>query len=476
MWWLVLVLAQVQAPEPGLPPKRPNQILGLLDQARGLAPEFSADTLLRLAGSRLISETKWKRELIEEAFRSSSHAQLPYKRRGGVHTDTRPSHEAWDNGLEALTLQTRAVGAMIPLDPLRARAMYEEIVLPDLPNPTCQDVLTPNVDAWYETALRVLERGYTDKERQKGEPLHLLESKVQTMQAPEQAPAVGKLILDAKVSPAERQQLLTGFAVALDRVKGSDRVYAPTEFELLRTLSSVLRAGYNINALMPAMRNYIVRQVSGPRCTENLSGKGPGNSVRDFNAVVDRLNASGADYKRISPEESKPLKDDGAYKLDNFWQSARSKQVLDALKWLNHGNRDLPGDKRFWTLEERSTMEWNSHYVDTLKLIEGWKEDEEPSPEDYFAMKAQVYMLLAQLVPPGKARDNALGTYRVFLEQSYFLIENHNFWFTDVRFMLDNARRARDSGDKDWMLDELTRSANPVIALYAQLEKLIPAK
>jgi hypothetical protein len=41
--------------------------------------------------------------------------------------------------------------------------------------------------------------------------------------------------------------------------------------------------------------------------------------------------------------------------------------------------------------------------------------------------------------------------------------------------MLNNARSAKDFRDKDWMLDELSRSANPVIALYARLEKLIPA-
>lgn len=231
-----------------------------------------------------------------------------------------------------------------------------------------------------------------------------------------------------------------------------------------------------MGSIVPAMRGYIVRQVSGPRCSENAAEKGPGTSVRDFNALVDRLNASGADYKKISPEESKPSKDEGGYRVDEFWQSGRSKQILECLRWLNHGNRNLPDDKRFWTLEERSTMEWNSHYVDMLKLIEGWKEDEESSRENFCAMKAHVYMQLAQLVPPGKARDNAMGMYRAFLEQSYFLIENHNFWFTDVDFMLSTARHSKDSKDKEWMLDELSRSANPVIALYAQLEKLIPAK
>jgi hypothetical protein len=288
------------------------------------------------------------------------------------------------------------------------------------------------------------------------------------MQAPEQVPPVSRLILNAHVSGDERKKLLGGFAVALDRVKGSDRVYARSEFELARMLAGVLRTGDNLGALVPAMRSYIVRQVSGARCAGTKSGAA--DSVRDFNLLMEQLNASGADYKKISPEEAKPSKDEEAYQDDQFWKSARSKQVLAALQWLNHGNRDLPEDRRYWTLEERSTMEWTVHYLDVLKLIEGWKPEEEPSPEDYYAMKSQVYLQLVQLVPPGKARDNALGNHRSFLEQSWFQIENHNFWFTDVALLL------KDTRDREWRLSELSRSANPVIALYAQLEKLIPAK
>ena len=54
---------------------------------------------------------------------------------------------------------------------------------------------------------------------------------------------------------------------------------------------------------------------------------------------------------------------------------------MSALKWLNHGNRDLPGDSRFFTPEERATEEWNAHFVDALTLIEGWKESEEIRPK-----------------------------------------------------------------------------------------------
>jgi len=160
--------------------------------------------------------------------------------------------------------------------------------------------------------------------------------------------------------------------------------------------------------------------------------------------------------------------------MDGFWQSPRSKQVLEALRWLNHGNRNLPDNMRFWSLEERSTNEWTGRFYDILKLIEGWKEDEEPSREEYFAMKAQTYGSLARLAPPGKARDTAMGQYLQFLEQTYFLIENHNYWFTDLAFMLREARNTIDAANREWILSELARSANPVIAVYTQLTKMEP--
>jgi len=110
MWWLVVaLLAAQEVDRPKQEVDRPKEVLGLIDQSRALPPEFCADTLLKIAGSPLVSDAKWKRELIEEAFRTAAHAQLPYRRRTGPYTDERSTHEAWTNGIEGLTLQTRAV-------------------------------------------------------------------------------------------------------------------------------------------------------------------------------------------------------------------------------------------------------------------------------------------------------------------------------------------------------------------------------
>jgi len=465
---LVLPLFQAQAVAP--PPKRPSDLLALTDQARALPPEFCADVLLRLVATGRVQESKWKRELIEEAFRAGAHAQLPYRRRGGVHTDTRQSHEAWDNKLEALTLQSRAVQAMTPIDPLRARAMFDEIAFPELPNPDCKEALTPQLDIYYLAATNVFPAGFTPKEIEKEDHVRFLKRLIGSMRSPAQTGLVFLMLEIVKPTAEQKQALFGMYAAALDRVSGSSRAFADR-----LVVPAAMRRSPNetMPAMATAIRNYIVRHLSGARCSDTLPKDGkPEPLVEQFNSLLAGVNLP--DIKPISAEEVQPLKVEGTFKLDEFWQSPRSKQVLERLRWLTHGNRDMPGDKRFWTLEERSANEWTARYYDTFKLIEGWKEDEEPSREEYFAMKAGTYGSLARLAPPGKARDTAMGQYLQFLEQTYFLIENHNYWFTDLSFRLSEARTTKDAANRAWILSELGRSANPVIATYAQLTRMEP--
>ena len=60
----------------------PPEFQALADRARGLPPEFTADVLLRLAVSPQVTDAKWKRGLIEDAFLSAAGAPQPYRLRG----------------------------------------------------------------------------------------------------------------------------------------------------------------------------------------------------------------------------------------------------------------------------------------------------------------------------------------------------------------------------------------------------------
>jgi hypothetical protein len=467
-------------------PLLPAETMELIHEARSLDPEFSADSMLRLAGSRVIVEPLWKRQLIEEAFRAGLHAQLPYRKTGEETTDARASRAYWSNGLEALTLQTRAVEAMLELDSQRARAMFDEIPTPAVPALTCQETGAPIFSGYYETAAHIVERSFTAEQRGTLQHIHFLERVIAEMQSPAHVTPTVKLIFKAPVTSEEREELVAAFASMLPRINGTPRVFGSATFQLV-PVSAPVRLPPGVNglpplleaapgqlppqvvatapALLPALRSYIVRHVSGPRCSEDVRARQLPSVVNDFNYLVSALDPGASTYKPISQDEAKPASDAGTYERHYWWQSARSKQVLDALKWLNHGNRNLPGESRFFTLEERTSEEWNTHFVDTLRLIEGWKESEESSAEDWFGMVSEAYEMLAEKAPQGRQRDAAMARYLNFMETHYASIANHNLWFTQLKSLW----RSKDS----WIVEQLAGSANRVMSFYARTHQRI---
>lgn len=459
-------------------PKRSKETLGLIDQARALPPEFSADILIKLAGSQIIPEKQWKKELLEEAFLTGSHAQLPYPRTafgGGV--EARWNQEYARHGLEALSLQVRAVTAMLGLDGPRGAAMFQSIVFPTLEPEKCSDVAVASLAGYFAAAAQVYDRGFTAKEREKEKDLQFLEMVISRMQSPATVSDTLLMIFTVKPNPDRLKRLLTAFAVTLDRVSGGDRAYAATEWAVVPADRPEVR---EVAMLLPAIRSYIVRQVSGPRCSDSIKptrlrlSDGTDvtrpTSVKSFNALAAKVDPGATLLKPITDDEAKPLKDDGTYPPQRVFGSARATQALMALKWLNHGDTN---PVRAWTAEERKSQEWNGHFNDLLKLMEGWKESEEDSPEEYLINVSYTYSPLAAEAPPGPARENVMGRFLNFLETRYAETKNRNLWFNQVDTLLRRAQRDNEPGMRAWILEHLARSSNPIIALYSKMESLL---
>src|SRR5215471_18563996 len=302
---LCLCLAAQETEEP----KRPKETLALIDRARSLPPEFCADVLLKLAESRVIPDAKWKRELIEEAFTVGAHAPLPYQRRAyGQAVESRWSQAYQANGLEALTLETRATEAMLGLDPQRGAAMFADIVYPVVTREKCDDPAVAVVDSYFETANKVFARGFSAKQRQKEEDLHFLERTVARMRSPAEVGPVQRLVFAAKVDAEVRRRLLAAFAVALDGVSGGDRGYGTYETWVVPGYSQVAA---DAPLFFSSLRGYIVRQVSGPRCSDHIVADKLSLSVVRFNAQAGLVDPSASWLKPITADEAKPSKDDG---------------------------------------------------------------------------------------------------------------------------------------------------------------------
>jgi hypothetical protein len=479
----LLHLPLAVAQDPG---SLPSDIRQFIDEARALPPEFSADILLRLSNSSAIGDTASKRQLIEEAFRAAAGAQLPYRRVGAEQTDARASRAYWDNGLESLTLQTRAVEAMIVLDPQRARALFDAIPNPEVPALSCQVTGAPILSAYYQTAATLLERAFTAEQRAKLEHIQFLKDVIGRMRSPVQVTPTVKLIYTSAVSSDERRELVTAFSNMLPVIQGTPRVFGAAMLQMLPVSAPVrLPAGVNparpmleaapgqlpasvvetAPQLVPAMRSFILKHVSGPRCSEDFRQGQPPRVVNDFNYLVSILDPGSSMYKPISVDDLKAASDAGTYDRYVWWASDRSKRVIAALQWLNHGNRNLPGEARFFTEEERKTEEWNAHFVDTLRLIEGWNEIEESSADDWFGMVSESYELLAAKAPPGTQRAAVMARYLNFMETQYPRIASRNLWFTQLK----SQWRSKDA----WIVEQLVKSSNPVMSLYARVNRRI---
>jgi hypothetical protein len=447
--------------------KRPPETLAMVEQASSLPREFSADTLLRLANSSLVQESKWKKELVEEAFWSGAHAPLPYQQ-WADRMDSLPTRVVRANRMEALTLQARAVETMLRLDSVRALQLFGMMRPLKLPDPDCSEIYTPDIAIYYKVTAEVYEQAFSEKERKDGDDIAFLKQRIAGIDSPFQLAPALKSILGLKLAPEQRTALLIAFAGALDRTSGGDRGYGAVEKDLMPEVKAEMA---DAPAFVAALRGYIVRQVRGRRCSNNVpaASKQP-VSVEQFNALVLKLDPARDHFKPISAEEALPAGISDSYPSQLLWRSRQAKNVLAELQWLHHG--DSGAQERLLTLEERSKDIWLQHFQETLKLMDDWKEEDEALPEEYFCMASDALNDLAALAPSGRIRNRAMSAYLEFLEEHYANIENHNLWFTQFRQMLYRARFSKDPAEKAWILHSMERSSNPIIALYSKLERL----
>ena len=118
------------------PAKLPEPFRSISDLASAAPPEFTADALLRIVESGALPDQKARRELVEHAFQLAASAKFPVRMVGvtGTTTDTASGslNQAYALKLDVLSLQSRAVRDMLPLDPLKARELFGQITRPTL--------------------------------------------------------------------------------------------------------------------------------------------------------------------------------------------------------------------------------------------------------------------------------------------------------------------------------------------------------
>jgi hypothetical protein len=408
-------------------PKIPEPYRALADLARSAPPEFTADALLHIVEqsdqSRL--DKNARRELIEEAFRAASTAKFPVRMQGvaGTTTDTASGSlsRAYDLKLDALSLESRAVRDMLPLDPAAARKMFTEIARPMLAPLTCDDALVYDLSDFYQALSAVVNAAFSTKERAKDDQLNFVLDYLGQATSPLEFAPLAAVIQTVSGTAAQRQTLWARLGGLIETLQADDRSYTAS----LQTLGS-----QNMPELQSSLEKY--RQK---------------NHVCEGDAAAN----SGSQTQKTP-------------KLDPYFQSANSQRLVAPGKKLRFDANNMPLSET-----DRSTPEWQQQLSDYLNQLSDWAPDQESSAADYYHEKSTALTSLIDLAPAGPESDAIIADYVSFVANSDLYQQSPAEWYLEPETLLERFRPGTPLRDK--LLDAYEKSGNPVLSLKVALER-----
>jgi hypothetical protein len=414
---LVLIPAMFAAE----PLKLPQPYQSLSDLASATPPELNADALLRMVESGKLADRNARRQLIEHAFQLAASAKFALRMEGvpGTTTDTQSGSlsRAYALKLDVLSLESRAVRDMLPLDAAKARELFAQIVKPTPAPLTCDDALTYEPTDYYVALGAVISVAFTAKEKAKDEPLNLLLDSIGQATSPSQIAPLASAIQIGGFTAAQQQLLLSRLGGSVEGMRADDR---------------------SASAALPGLSS---------------SGLEPFAELlrRKNHACEAAAPASGAQTKAPPPRP------------DAYWQSTGSQQVLKVGKNLRFGsNTEVLSDA------DRATPDWQQRLADYLNLIAEWAQDPSESDAVYYHERCLVYTALLDLVPDSQT-DKILAEYVDFVSGAALYQQNPAEWFSEPHTVLERAESYPARHAK--ILEAYEASGNPALMLTVALNR-----
>jgi acetyl esterase/lipase len=463
---------------------RNPELVRLIDELRVAPPEFAADSMIKLSAHPEIDD-KWRAEILEEAFRIAFDAQHPYKLKdlSESQAQTRSGYKglAFDLKMDRLSLQLLAILNMVRIDQKKARSLWGEMRKPKLEPLKCEETLLYDVADYYRAMVEMALKAFTREEMRIGEEIQFVDSHIVNIASPAEATEAAVAITDLKTTPAQFNALVETYSRAIENVANDDRTFWFYSDKLsaaaLALGGACERRGFPADFLLARYREYLVRQLSAPRCADNLAIDGkPARRpkfVTDLNAALDRYEY----IPKITDDDAKPRKIDRAALFYPYWTTRRARSLIEKIYVLRFGQgpRQTTRAKSNKPLEplsfeERQSSEWQYKLSDFLREMAEWKPEHEASRADYFHQKCRLFNELLELSPNSDMRLRMLDEYMAFLEQNRFECESFIEWYQHVSDLLRRVG-SMEKEEKKLALQALRYSNDHVLQLNI---KLIP--
>ncbi len=443
---------------------RDAEVEVLIAEAMSAPPEFAADVLIRTAESSAIADVAWRRELLEEAFRRAYGAQEPYRRVAApISPDTRQGAEALaaDTPLNRVALQVRSVQLMRFFDPVRARELFGWIEL-NLDADACESPLAPALDEYHLALATLARQTFPDTPQGRADALAFFELFLWRARVPSEVPAVARAMRRFRANADEAAYLEMLLRAMLENGERGPRAFSTSAIDIGSQISELRDVDRTLGVggpyLLATLRQYLVTQLTGPRCSDSLTDAAV---VELFNAIVSRERSDLDGVAPISAGDAQPSKRLGAVTLSPYWTTPDARRLHDdAVSLRGTGKAPLP-------LTVRRSRSWLEQADRHLVDVQQWSSTREAAERDHFYQKAALFVELIDLVPSGPTRVRTLRAFADFLHHND-AERRRALWFFFANRLIERI----ESEDGPDVLQAIDDTGDQVLSLYAHAARI----
>lgn len=458
----------------------------IADLARGFAPEYAADILIRLLDlNGAITDRKQRLAALEDIYSIAGAAEHPFPLAyvGPV--------EAWqgarepqicrlDRALDTLSLRCAAVIRMSQVDPARARELLVTIRTPPAKTESCERVLVETSDIFYRTTLSVALSSFSLAEKKKGLHVELIASTLRRIESARDIGSAVKLLTASGLTDDEFRSL---FPLFCDRVSHAAYGLCPsTPFwdsflvidEQMPALLARARAqGNGTEELLTAYRHYLVHRFGADRCSDRgyreIDLAFLPDFIEHFNEEL-RLSSSEVPelYRKDLTQFS--VRTDRA-KFELAPDLAGPEQIRRDISQLIFGSGSKFNEQGL-SKEDREDSAWQTDADRALERIQTWQADLAARTPACFHVKCSLYSELLDACPPGALRAKVLAAYVGFLTDHQIEKDHPIEWLTQLYVLLDPGHQLTPE-ERARVLAAWSSSRDSIIAAYARLEKYV---
>lgn len=439
----------------------------LIALSSSAAPEVEADLIFTTLSAGLVSDKHRQLELLEEAFQTASRVKEPIRKRSwSPLVDTRSGYKqrAFDLRLDRLSIQSQAILKTIPLDSVRARVMFQSVVLPKSEPLDCKDSLVADLSAYYQMVVSLAEHSFTPDEIKAQSHIQLISDQLEAINSVPQATAALKALAGATLSDEELSRVIVSLAKAFARASADPRAFA---FAVQRdgfisaaeSFIAVLKGrGIPHEEFSVRIRDFLIKNMSGEVC-------GDAAWIKQRRVIMPReLETINAHFKSpITTDELSPARIGEKSSDTEYWATPRARNLLQLAKEL----RFAPDGRRL-APEERTTEEWHRKLLTFIDQLEGWDATSELSEDDYFQQRCDMYRVLVDLCPDDLQRDAVLRAYGSYLKETNNTYKGRIDWILQVKDYLKILRTKSGEMVKS-SLDPWLSSSDNTLRIYAEL-------